>query len=134
MTEEPCSTLMGTLLSISIKRLFLHTNIHFYAISVMIQKHNVLCFQTISLHDRWVAYRGESTRSQDKLFMAKRGSLVRLKKTLKVFLATSRKGDSCDFKIKGSWFDKSFIIYTGKTNIVVAEVSKQEIFQIHLQK
>lgn len=87
-------------------------------------------FQTISLHDRWVAYKGENTKCQDKLFTVKRSSMMQQNGTLEVFLADSKRGDICDFKIKGSWFDKSFLIYSGKTNVIVAEVRKKE--EIHL--
>lgn len=80
--------------------------------------------KTISLHDRWVAYKGENTRSQDKLFTVKRSSMMQQNGTLEVFLADSKRGDICDFKIKGSWFDKSFLIYSGKTNVIVAEMHK----------
>lgn len=82
-------------------------------------------FQTISLHDRWVAYKGENTKCQDKLFTVKRSSMMQQNGTLEVFLADSKRGDICDFKIKGSWFDKSFLIYSGKTNVIVAEVRKK---------
>jgi len=67
---------------------------------------------------------GESTCSKDLIFALRRSSLLQFKTKLDVFLACNTKEDVCDFKIKGSWLERSCIIYAGDTNNIVAQVIK----------
>lgn len=76
----------------------------------------------VTVHDRWEAFRGESTDSKNLIFTLKRSSLIQLKTKLDVFLAGNRKEDVCDFKIKGSWFERSCVVYAGESNNIVAQV------------
>lgn len=76
----------------------------------------------MTVHDRWEAFRGESTDSKNLIFTLKRSSLIQLKTKLDVFLAGNRKEDVCDFKIKGSWFERSCVVYAGESNNIVAQV------------
>jgi len=74
------------------------------------------------MHDRWEAYMGESTNAKDLVFTLKRSSIMQLKTKLDVFLANNTKEDICDFKVKGSWLERSCTIYAGESNNIVAQV------------
>ncbi|KAK2361273.1 protein LURP-one-related [Trifolium repens] len=78
-----------------------------------------------TLHDRWEAFRGESTDSKDLIFTLKRSSLMQMKTKLDVFLASNKKEDVCDFKVKGSWLERSCIVYAGESNNIVAQMHKK---------
>jgi hypothetical protein len=77
--------------------------------------------QIATMHNRWKAYRGESTDSKDLIFTLKRSSLIQFKTTLDVFLA-SNKRDVCDFKVKCRWLEESCTVYAGESNNIVAQV------------
>lgn len=79
----------------------------------------------MTAHDRWQAFRGESTEPQDLIFTLKRSSFWQLKTKLDVFLANNTKEEVCDFKVKGSWFDRSCVIYAGESNNIVAQMHKK---------
>ncbi|KAL6534487.1 hypothetical protein OROHE_013412 [Orobanche hederae] len=81
----------------------------------------IITFQQklLSAHRRWQVYRGESTNAKDLLFSVKKSSLIQLKTKLDVFLASNTREDVCDFRIEGSWFERSCVIYaTGNSNII----------------
>ncbi|PON53566.1 LURP1-related protein domain containing protein [Parasponia andersonii] len=75
----------------------------------------------MSAYDRWQVLRGDSTESRDLLFSAKRSSLIQLKTELDVFLANNTREEVCDFKVKGSWFDRSCVVYAGESSTIVAQ-------------
>ncbi|XP_004492957.1 protein LURP-one-related 10-like [Cicer arietinum] len=79
----------------------------------------------VTMHDRWEAYRGESTDAKDLIFTLKRSSLIQFKTKLDVFLAGNTKEDVCDFKVKGSWLERSCIVYAGESNNIVAQMHKK---------
>ncbi|CAK8542067.1 unnamed protein product [Lathyrus sativus] len=83
----------------------------------------------VTMHDRWEAYRGESTDSKDLIFTLKRSSLIQFKTKLDVFLAGNTKEDICDFKVKGSWLERSCIVYAGESNNIVAQMHKKHTVQ-----
>ncbi|KAK1563500.1 hypothetical protein Q3G72_032930 [Acer saccharum] len=83
----------------------------------------------MSAHDRWQVFRGESTDSKDLIFTAKRSSMFQLKTKLDVFLANNTKEEVCDFKVKGSWFERSCVIYAGESDTVVAQMHKKHTVQ-----
>ncbi|RDX86584.1 Protein LURP-one-related 15, partial [Mucuna pruriens] len=83
----------------------------------------------MTAHDRWQAFRGESTDPKDLIFSLKRSSLIQLKTKLDVFLAHNTKEDVCDFKVKGSWFERSCVIYAGESNTIVAQMHKKHTVQ-----
>ena len=78
--------------------------------------------QRLTMHDRWEAYRGQRTKAKDLIFTLKRSSLIQFKTKLDVFLARNTKEDACDFKIKGSWSERSCTVYAGESNSIVAQV------------
>lgn len=81
----------------------------------------------MSFDDRWQVFRGDSKESRDLIFSAKRSSGFQLKTTLHVFLANNTTENARDFKIKGSWLQRSCVIYAGKSSTIIAQV-KIDIF------
>lgn len=77
----------------------------------------------MTTHDRWEVFRGESTEPKDLIFSVKRSSIFQLKTKLDVFLANNTKEEVCDFKVKGSWFERSCVVYAGESLTIVAQVS-----------
>ncbi|KAI8557180.1 hypothetical protein RHMOL_Rhmol05G0316200 [Rhododendron molle] len=75
----------------------------------------------LTAHKRWQVYRGDSTDAKDLLFSANKSSLIQFKTQLDVFLAANTKEDVCDFKIKGSRFERSCTIYLGVTSTIIAQ-------------
>ncbi|KAG8377098.1 hypothetical protein BUALT_Bualt09G0133200 [Buddleja alternifolia] len=72
---------------------------------------------------RWHVFRGESTDDKDLLFDVKQSSLWQLKTKLDVILAPSIKQDVSDFRIEGSWFERSCVIYAG--NNIIAQMHRK---------
>ncbi|KAK7395018.1 hypothetical protein VNO78_15559 [Psophocarpus tetragonolobus] len=83
----------------------------------------------ITAHDRWQAFRGESIEAKDLIFSVKRSSLIQFKTKLDVFLANNTKEDVCDFKVKGSWLERSCVVYAGESNNIVAQMHKKHTAQ-----
>lgn len=79
----------------------------------------------ISLHRRWEVYRGDSKDSKDLLFTVKKSSLLQFKTELDVFLASNSSEHNCDFKIKGSWLERSCSIYAGNTSAIIAQMHRK---------
>ncbi|XVF65894.1 hypothetical protein PTKIN_Ptkin09bG0287500 [Pterospermum kingtungense] len=78
----------------------------------------------MTAHDRWQVFRGESTEPSDLLFSAKRSSMFQLKTKLDVFLANNTSEEVCDFKVKGSWLERSCVVYAGESSTIVAQVGR----------
>ena len=76
----------------------------------------------MTAHRRWNAFRGDSSDSKDLLFSVKKSSLLQFKTQLDVFLAANSKEDVFDFKIKGSWFERSCTIYAADGTTIIAQV------------
>ncbi|XP_068644497.1 protein LURP-one-related 10-like [Aristolochia californica] len=82
--------------------------------------------KVMSAHRRWQAFRGDSTDSKNLLFSVKKASLIQLFKTqLDVFLASNTSEHTCDFHVKGSFFERSCTIYLGNSNVIVAQMNKK---------
>lgn len=79
----------------------------------------------LSAHRRWQVYRGESSDDSSKLFTVKKSSLLQFKTQLDVFLAGNTREELPDFKIKGSWFERSCTIYLGDTSTIIAQMHKK---------
>ncbi|GMY25632.1 protein LURP-one-related 15-like [Fagus crenata] len=82
-----------------------------------------------TVHSRWQAFKGESTDSKDLLFNAKRHSVLYLKTKLDVFLAHNTTEEVCDFKVEGSWFERSCVIYAGDSSTVITKVR----YSLHME-
>ncbi|KAL7583323.1 protein LURP-one-related 10 [Lactuca sativa] len=91
----------------------------------------ILSFQKklLSVHNRWVVFRGDSSDAKDIIFSAKQSSLIQFKTSLDVFLGFNEKENVCDYKVKGSWFDRSCTIYAGETTTIVAQMHKKHTVQ-----
>ncbi|PWA92989.1 hypothetical protein CTI12_AA075940 [Artemisia annua] len=91
----------------------------------------VLSFQkkVFSFHNKWVVYRGDSSDSKDIIFSAKRSSLIQFKTSLNVFLGCNENESVCDYKVKGSWFDRSCTIYAGESTHIIAKMHKKHTVQ-----
>ncbi|OMO50978.1 hypothetical protein CCACVL1_30092 [Corchorus capsularis] len=83
----------------------------------------------MTAHDRWQVFRGDSSESSDLIFTAKRSSMFQLKTKLDVFLANNTKEEVCDFKVKGSWLERSCVIYAGESSNIVAQMHKKHTVQ-----
>ncbi|XP_052299128.1 protein LURP-one-related 10 isoform X2 [Citrus sinensis] len=79
----------------------------------------------ISAHEKHYVFRGNSTDSKDLLFTVGKSKMIQLKTTLNVYLASNNKQDVCDFKIKGSWLERSCIFYAGESKAIVAQMQKR---------
>ncbi|KAK8479205.1 hypothetical protein V6N13_093188 [Hibiscus sabdariffa] len=79
----------------------------------------------MSAHGRWQVFKGDSTDAIDLLFSAKRSSIFQLKTKLNVFLANNTWEEVCDFKVKGSWFERSCVVYAGESSTIVAQMHKK---------
>lgn len=89
----------------------------------LMTKYHIKCLlQGLTAHNRWQVFRGESTDSKDMIFSAKRSSMIQLKTKLHVFLANNTREDVCDFRVEGSWFERSCSIYLGQSSTVIAQV------------
>lgn len=79
-----------------------------------------------SEHWRWNVFRGENTDDKDFLFTVKTTSVFQWKTKLAVFLANNNsKEKNCDYLIKGSWSDRSCVIYAGDSSTIVAQMHKK---------
>ncbi|KAJ3669427.1 hypothetical protein LUZ60_011377 [Juncus effusus] len=79
----------------------------------------------LTAHHRWNAFRGDSSDPKDLLFTVKKSHIIQFKTELDVFLAGNTAEKSCDFKVKGNWFDRSCTFYLGNTNNIIALMSRQ---------
>ncbi|KAL2330568.1 hypothetical protein Fmac_018149 [Flemingia macrophylla] len=86
----------------------------------------------MTAHDRWQAFRGESTEANDLIFSLKRSSLIQFRTKLDVFLANNTSENVCDFKVKGSWMERSCIVYAGESDNIVAQMHKKHTVQSFL--
>lgn len=85
--------------------------------------------KAMTAHHRWQVFRGESTEPQDLIFSAKTSSVWNVRTKLDVFLANNTKEDVCDFRVKGSWFERSCTIYAGESSTIVAQMHKKHTVQ-----
>ncbi|KAM7463908.1 hypothetical protein LguiA_032029 [Lonicera macranthoides] len=85
----------------------------------------------LTAHKRWHVFRGDSSEPEDLLFSIKKSSMVQFKRELDldVFLASNSKEDKCDFKVKGSWFERSCSIYAGESLTIIAQMRKKHGLQ-----
>ncbi|KAK8516048.1 hypothetical protein V6N12_066883 [Hibiscus sabdariffa] len=79
----------------------------------------------MSARDRWQVFKGGSTDASDLLFSARRSSMFQSKTEVDVFLANNTKEEVCDFKVKGSWSERSFVVYAGESSTIVAQMHKK---------
>ncbi|XP_015583625.2 protein LURP-one-related 15 [Ricinus communis] len=83
----------------------------------------------MTAHRRWKVFRGESTNDQDLLFSVKKSSIIQFKTELDVCLAANTAEDVPDFKVRGSWLERSCTIYLGQTNTIIAQMHRKHTLQ-----
>ncbi|XP_010553137.1 PREDICTED: protein LURP-one-related 15 [Tarenaya hassleriana] len=83
----------------------------------------------MSMHDRWQVFRGGSTEARDLLYTVKRSSMLQFKTKLDVFLSHNKDEKRCDFRVKGSWFERSCVVYAGDSDSIVAQMHKKHTAQ-----
>lgn len=78
------------------------------------------------MHNTWEAYRGDSSKSSDLLFTAKKSSIIQSFKTeMYIYLASNTSHEVCDFKMNGSFKERACSFYLGNTNTLIAQVSAE---------
>ncbi|KAL8206039.1 hypothetical protein R6Q57_009590 [Mikania cordata] len=83
----------------------------------------------LSAHSRWKAYKGNSNDDSDFIFSTKTSKIIHSKTDIYVFLRNQNYGKdsySCDFKITGSWSNKSCTIYMGDSSTIIAQIEASE--------
>ncbi|KAK6163828.1 hypothetical protein DH2020_000692 [Rehmannia glutinosa] len=80
-------------------------------------------------HIRWQVFIGESTSANNLLFSLKKSSVFQFKTNLDVFLAYNTKEELCDFRIEGSWMERSCVIYAGNSNAIIGQMHKKHNVQ-----
>ncbi|EOA33449.1 hypothetical protein CARUB_v10020946mg [Capsella rubella] len=83
----------------------------------------------VSMHDRWQVFRGGSTAPGDLLYTVKRSSMIQLRAKLDVFLAHNKEERKCDFRVKGTWSERSCVVYAGESDAIVAQMHEKETLQ-----
>ncbi|CAN6203455.1 unnamed protein product [Urochloa humidicola] len=82
--------------------------------------------KVFSMRDAWKVFRGDSTNSRDLLFTVKRTSIFQLKTSMGVFLAGNTAEQVCDFKIKGSYFERTCAFYLGNSSrTMIAQMKRK---------
>ncbi|CAL5089469.1 unnamed protein product [Urochloa decumbens] len=81
--------------------------------------------KVFSMHNRWEVFRGDSTNASDLLFTVKKAAVLQLRTEVDVFLAGNTAQQACDFKIRGSYFERSCAFYLGYSNTMVAQITRK---------
>ncbi|KAK3227449.1 hypothetical protein Dsin_007311 [Dipteronia sinensis] len=85
--------------------------------------------KTLTAHNRWEVFRGDSIDYDDMIFSAKKSSIIQLKTELDVYLANNVNEYVSDFKVKGGWLEQSCTVYAGESNAIVAQMYKKHGIQ-----
>ncbi|XP_010921083.1 protein LURP-one-related 10 [Elaeis guineensis] len=81
--------------------------------------------KTLTAHERWGAFIGDSSEDRDLLFSVKKSSMFQTKSKFDVFLAGNKEEKVCDFKITGSYRKRRCTVYKGDSQMVLAQMSKK---------
>ncbi|GAA0145787.1 hypothetical protein LIER_05899 [Lithospermum erythrorhizon] len=87
-----------------------------------------------SLHSRWEVFRGDSSDSRNLIFSARKSSLIQFRTELNVFLAKNKSEHLYDFKVIGSWLEKSCVIFSGDSTIIGQMHRKHTVESVALGK
>ncbi|KAL7265648.1 hypothetical protein ACSBR1_003434 [Camellia fascicularis] len=79
----------------------------------------------MTMHNRWQVFREESKDPADLIFSVKRSSVFQLKTKLNVYLANNTAEEVCDFRVEGSLFQRSCVIYAGESSTIVAQMHQK---------
>ncbi|KAL6337694.1 hypothetical protein AAG906_037287 [Vitis piasezkii] len=78
-----------------------------------------------TVHNKWLAFRGDSTAAKDLLFTTKLSYLPEGKSELNVFLAANTDEEVCDFEVKGSWMRRSCTVHAANSDVILAQMHKE---------
>ncbi|KAG5582765.1 hypothetical protein H5410_053392 [Solanum commersonii] len=67
--------------------------------------------------------------SAHRRWQCKKSSLLQFKTKLDVFLAHNTAEDVCDFRIEGSWLERSCVIYAGNSSTIIAQMHRKHTAQ-----
>ncbi|KAK1440422.1 hypothetical protein QVD17_06249 [Tagetes erecta] len=80
----------------------------------------------LTAHSKWKVFKGNSTAHSELIFSTKTPIIMQTT-NVHVFLANKIGSKDCfDFKIKGSWSNKSCTIYLGDSETIIAQMHKME--------
>ncbi|KAJ7950077.1 Protein LURP-one-related like [Quillaja saponaria] len=79
----------------------------------------------LTAHKRWQVFRGDSVDPEDLLFSARMAHMFQDRTEFDVFLAGNTTEDLCDFKIIGSWLERSCTVLTGNGSAVLARMDRK---------
>ncbi|KAG0452454.1 hypothetical protein HPP92_025118 [Vanilla planifolia] len=74
-----------------------------------------------SFRERWQAFAGDSTKTNDLIFSIRRSSALQFHDDWLVFLSGNTREKVCDFKITGNYRKKNYTIYRGDSSSVIAQ-------------
>ncbi|CAH1433226.1 unnamed protein product [Lactuca virosa] len=85
--------------------------------------------KSMTIHDGWYVFRGDSESKSDMIFTTKKPCVIQLfKSDVNVFLANKTNSKNvCDFKVEGSWSKRNCTIYMGDTSTTIAQMSKMQL-------
>jgi hypothetical protein len=70
--------------------------------------------QIVSFHDGWHMYAGDSEQS---ICRVKKSSILQLRPSINVFLASNTTESMPDFTLKGNFFERNITIFRGQQTI-----------------
>ncbi|XP_059306906.1 protein LURP-one-related 15-like [Lycium ferocissimum] len=73
-------------------------------------------------HNRWQAFKGDSTNKKDLIFRAKTPSVFQFKTNLDIFLASNVSEQICDFRLKANYMESKCDIFAGQSSTLIAQV------------
>ncbi|XP_047333584.1 protein LURP-one-related 15-like [Impatiens glandulifera] len=81
-----------------------------------------------TIHGRWEVFRGDSHHERDLLFTAKTTSWLQWKTKMDIFLVNNYSEEYPDFRLEGSYSEKSGIIYygNGHSQAILAQMHKKD--------
>ncbi|KFK24637.1 hypothetical protein AALP_AA8G005400 [Arabis alpina] len=85
--------------------------------------------KTMSMHDRWQVFRGQSTEQSDLLYSVKRSSMLQFKSKFDVFLSHNTEEKRCDFRVKCNRSESSRVVYTGESDTIIAQMDEKNTFK-----
>ncbi|KAE8099149.1 hypothetical protein FH972_017153 [Carpinus fangiana] len=86
----------------------------------------------MTAHHRWQVFRGKSVEESDLIFSVRRSSMLQLEAKLQVFLASNIQEDVCDFRVEGSWAERSCEVFYGESSSKIAKMYKSKTIKTAL--
>lgn len=86
----------------------------------------------LSAHRRWQVFKGDSSEPDNLLFSVVKSSLVQFKTELDVILGRNKEENSWEFKVVGSWLERSWAIYDSNSTAIAQVIMYCIIHQICL--